>query len=352
MTVPARSAEGPLLDVRDLVVHFDARAAMFRRGRQTARAVDGVSFSVDAGETLGLVGESGCGKSTTGRALLKLVKPTAGSVSFQGEDLLATRGRDLKRLRRGLQAVFQDPYDSLNPRMRIRDIVGEPLIIHGLATGATRRRQILELMERVGLSEDLANRLPAELSGGQRQRVGIARALAVNPSFIVCDEAVSALDVSVQAQVLNLLRRLQQDLGLSYLFISHDLSVVRHVSDRVAVMYAGKLAESASSEVLYARPYHPYTLSILAAAPVADPDVERRRPDEPVTGEAPSPVHPPSGCRFHPRCPLAQDRCRTEEPELVEVEPGRWTACHFWRTLKDGGGTTPASAPRAPVKVS
>lgn len=328
----------PLLEVDNLAVHYRAQSRAARRLGYAVRAVDGVTFAVAPGETLGLVGESGCGKSTIGRAVLKLVKPTEGAVRFDGQDVTQARGRALMALRRGSQAVFQDPYDSLNPRMSVGALVGEPLVIHGLAKGDAIRTQVGELLELVGLSADMASRRPSELSGGQRQRVCIARALAVSPRFIMCDEAVSALDVSVQAQILNLLRKLQRELGLSYLFIGHDLSVVRHVSDRVAVMYMGQLVESADVEEIYANPYHPYTMSLLASSPVPDPEVERNRPEVPVRGEPPSPTNIPPGCRFAPRCPFAQDRCREEAPEYTEVEAGRWVACHYWREVKSASG--------------
>jgi oligopeptide/dipeptide ABC transporter ATP-binding protein len=338
MTV-TQGGDRPLLEVSDLQVHYKSRSRAHRKLGYDVRAVDGVSFTVAPGETLGLVGESGCGKSTTGRAILQLVKPTAGSVKFEGADVTEARRRELVRLRRGMQAVFQDPYDSLNPRMTIGDIVGEPLAIHGLAKGEERRTRVGDLLELVGLNREMMSRRPSELSGGQRQRVCIAKALSVNPKFIVCDEAVSALDVSVQAQVLNLLRRLQRELHLSYLFIGHDLSVVRHISDRVAVMYSGLLVESADSERLYERPYHPYTVSLLASSPVADPRIERSRPIAAVTGEPPSPSNIPDGCRFAARCPLARAKCRDQAPEYTEVEPGRMVACHFWQEVKE----TPAA---------
>ncbi|MFC5745751.1 ABC transporter ATP-binding protein [Actinomadura rugatobispora] len=334
------SGDGALLEVTDLRVHYKSRSRAHRRLGYDVRAVDGISFAVAPGETLGLVGESGCGKSTTGRAVLQLVKPTGGTVRFDGVDVTGAGRRRLLEVRRGLQVVFQDPYDSLNPRMKVGDIVAEPLAIHGLAKGEARRGRVGDLLELVGLGREMMSRRPSELSGGQRQRVCIAKALAVNPKFIVCDEAVSALDVSVQAQVLNLLRRLQRELGLSYLFIGHDLSVVRHISDRVAVMYAGRLVESAASEPLYERPYHPYTVSLLASSPVPDPRIERDRPVVPVAGEPPSQSNLPAGCRFAARCPLARDRCRAEAPAYTEVEPGRMVACHFWREVRD----TPARA--------
>lgn len=347
MTTNVGESTEPLLEVEDLSVDYQVHSRS--RGRHVLRAVDGLSFQIGRGQTLGLVGESGCGKSTTGRAILRLAEPTAGRIRFQGTDLLAAKGQPLKRLRRSLQAVFQDPYDSLNPRMRVRDIIGEPLTIHRLASGDERQRRVAELLERVGVSEEVGARRPTELSGGQRQRIGIARALAVDPSLIVCDEAVSALDVSVQAQVLNLLRSLQRELELSYLFIAHDLSVVRYVSDQIAVMYLGKLVERASSDELYARPYHPYTLSLLRSAPDVDPDAERSRPPTPDIGEPASPTDPPSGCRFHPRCPFARAECARVEPAYEEVEPGRWVACHYWQDVKQSGGEAAAAAADRPV---
>lgn len=333
MTATSVANGGPLLEVEDLQVQYTTRSRG-NRAREVVRAVDGVSFRVDRGQTFGLVGESGCGKTTTGRAILRLIEPVGGSITFGGADLLAAKGNGLKEMRRGLQAVFQDPYDSLNPRMKVRDIVGEPLTIHRLDDGNERTRRVSELLDRVGVSEDLASRYPAELSGGQRQRVGIARALAVNPSLIVCDEAVSALDVSVQAQVLNLMRQLQRELGLSYLFIAHDLSVVRYVSERIGVMYLGKLVEQAPSDELYAAPYHPYTVALLQSAPDVDPDTTSTPQD---AGEPASLLDPPSGCRFHPRCPFARAECGRVAPEYTEVEPGRWVACHFWEDVKRSG---------------
>lgn len=350
MTANVTEPNEPLLEVHDLRVDYPVQSRV--RGRHMLRAVDGVSFEIGRGQTLGLVGESGCGKSTTGRAILRLVDPTAGTIRFQNTDLLAAKGQPLKRLRRSLQAVFQDPYDSLNPRMRVRDIVGEPLTIHRVAGGDEQRRRVADLLDRVGVSDEIGARRPAELSGGQRQRVGIARALAGDPSLIVCDEAVSALDVSVQAQVLNLLRGLQRELGLSYLFIAHDLSVVRYVSDQIAVMYLGKLVERASSDELYARPYHPYTVSLLRSAPDVDPDAERSRPPTPDIGEAASPIDPPSGCRFHPRCPFARAECARVEPAYEEVEPGRWVACHYWQDVKQSGGIPEVAALTADEPVT
>jgi oligopeptide transport system ATP-binding protein len=335
-----------ILEVTGLQVHYKSRSRAHRKLGYDVRAVAGVTFSVGHGETLGLVGESGCGKSTTGRAVLQLVKPTAGCIRFHGKDVTTADRAELRSFRRGMQAVFQDPYDSLNPRMRIGDLVAEPMVIHKLAERDELARRTAELLEMVGLDPDVAKRRPSELSGGQRQRVCIARALSVDPDFIVCDEAVSALDVSVQAQVLNVLRRLQRELNLSYLFIGHDLSVVRHVSDRVAVMYAGLLVESAESVALYEQPYHPYTVSLLGSSPVADPAVERSRPSVVVRGEPPSPANMPVGCRFAPRCPLARETCHQVAPPYAEVEPGRWVACHYWQEVKKGRAVEAAASER------
>ena len=293
------------------------------------RAVDGLSFSIRKGETLGLVGESGCGKSTTGRAILQLHRPTAGTVQFEGVELTRLKGEPLRKMRRQMQMIFQDPYASLNPRMTVGSIIGEPLDIHNLARGKEKQQRVEELLRVVGLNPYFANRYPHEFSGGQRQRIGIARALAVNPSFIVCDEPISALDVSIQAQIINLLEELQDEFGLTYLFIAHDLSVVRHISDRIAVMYLGKIVEVADRLELYENPLHPYTKALLSAVPIPDPAIERKRERIILTGDVPSPVNPPPGCRFHTRCPLADTICREQEPEFREVTPGHWAACHF-----------------------
>jgi oligopeptide/dipeptide ABC transporter ATP-binding protein len=296
------------------------------------RAVDGVSLDVRRGETLGLVGETGCGKSTLARCLTRLYDLTDGTVEFDGRDISTLSRRELAPVRRDIQMIFQDPYGSLNPRRRVGSIIGDPFAIHGIADGRDRRRRVQELMELVGLNPEHYNRYPAEFSGGQRQRIGVARALALRPKLIVCDEPVSALDVSIQAQVINLLDDLQDELGLTYVFISHDLSVVRHVSDRVAVMYLGRIVEQAPAQQLYDHPRHPYTAALLSAASVADPDLADRRERILLTGDVPSPIAPPAGCRFHPRCPKAQDRCSVEDPalEVRDTDPAtHLTACHF-----------------------
>jgi oligopeptide transport system ATP-binding protein len=292
------------------------------------KAVDGVTFEVKQGETLGLVGESGCGKSTTGRAILQLYRPTAGEVFFEGQDLTQLRGEALRRKRQRMQMIFQDPYASLNPRMTVGDIIGEPMEVHGLARPNERRQKVEQYLARVGLNPYFADRYPHEFSGGQRQRIGIARALALNPSFIVCDEPISALDVSIQAQVVNLLEDLQKELGLTYLFIAHDLSMVRHISDRVAVMYLGRLMEMTTRKELYSNPLHPYTQALMSAVPIPDPIKEERRQRIILSGDPPSPANPPKGCVFNTRCPLAIDLCRQQVPEWREITPGHWVYCH------------------------
>jgi oligopeptide transport system ATP-binding protein len=321
-------ADEVLLEVRDLVKHFSVGGGMFSGRGGTVRAVDGVSFTLRRGETLGLVGESGCGKTTTGRCILQLERPTSGQVIFEGRALDALSDTELRPMRRRMQVIFQDPYASLNPRMTVGQILGEPLAVHGVVTDRqARRERVRHLLSRVGLLPQHADRYPHQLSGGQRQRVGIARALAVEPSLIVCDEPVSALDVSIQAQIINLLEDLQAELGLTYLFIAHDLAVVRHISDRVAVMYLGKIVEITDRRELYEHPLHPYTKALLAAVPIPDPALEAERARSVLIGEVPSPLNPPSGCVFHPRCPIAIERCRGEVPPLREVTPGHWAAC-------------------------
>jgi len=314
----------PLVVVDHLKKYFNAG-----KGR-TLKAVNDLSFAIRKGETLGMVGESGCGKSTAGRTMLRLYEPTDGQVRFNGTNIYSLSGQKMKALRREMQMIFQDPYASLNPRMTITDIIGEAIDIHKLADSrGARKKKVEELLDRVGLNPDHATRYPHEFSGGQRQRIGIARALAVDPQFIVCDEPISALDVSIQAQVVNLMRDLQRRLGLTYLFIAHDLSMVKHISDRVAVMYLGKMVELASSEELYASPQHPYTQALLSAIPIPDPEVEALRERIVLSGELPSPVDPPSGCHFRTRCPHATERCAAEEPAFAEVKPGHWAACHY-----------------------
>jgi oligopeptide/dipeptide ABC transporter ATP-binding protein len=318
-----------LLEVRGLQMHFPISEGMImRRQIGEVKAVDGVDLAIGRGETLGLVGESGCGKTTMGRCILRLEKPTAGQIIYDGVDIAKLGRRDLVALRRRIQVIFQDPYSSLNPRMKIGTIIGEPMRVHGIEPNASRRRdRVAELLTICGLNPNFADRYPHEMSGGQRQRVGIARALSLNPEFIVCDEAVSALDVSIQAQIINLLEDLRDRLNLTYLFIAHDLSVVRHLCQRVAVMYLGRVVELAECDELFDNPLHPYTQALLAAVPVPDPEVEATREFRPVQGEVPSPINPPPGCVFHPRCPLAIDRCRQVRPELRELRPGHWAAC-------------------------
>ena len=319
-----------LLQVRDLKKHFPiTRGIVVQRQVGAVKAVDGISFDVFQGETLGLVGESGCGKSTTGRTILQLYRPTAGEVVFEGNDLVTLKGEDLRRMRRRMQMIFQDPYASLNPRMTVGNIIGEPLEVHGIAKGKDRRERVQELLKVVGLNPYFVNRYPHEFSGGQRQRIGVARALALNPAFIVCDEPISALDVSIQAQVVNLLEDLQAEFGLTYLFIAHDLSMVRHISTRVAVMYLGKIVELTDRDSLYKNPQHPYTKALLSAVPIPDPVVEEKRQRIILEGDVPSPVNPPKGCNFNTRCPVAIDRCFEEDPEFRAIAPLHWCACHL-----------------------
>lgn len=326
-----------MLEVDELVMNFPVRGGgLFRRTVGQVQAVSGVTFGVDAGETLGIVGESGCGKSTTGRAVLQLHKPTSGSVRFQGRELTSMSTRELRPIRKDLQIVFQDPYASLNPKLPVNDIVAEPLKVHKQWHKREGKERVAELLRLVGLNPEHGNRFPHEFSGGQRQRVGIARALALEPKMLILDEPVSALDVSVQAGVINLLEDLQERMNLGYLFIAHDLSIVRHISDRVAVMYLGRIVEVATRDDLYSRGMHPYTRALLSAAPVADPVKERRRERITLTGDVPSPLNPPSGCRFRTRCWKAQDVCATETPPLAEVAPGHRVACHFPETGPTG----------------
>lgn len=321
----------PLLHVEGLCKEFpvDSGVVLGKVAKKVS-AVEDVSFDIYPGETLGLVGESGCGKSTTGRSIMRLTKPTAGKVIFNGKDVAKMKHKELKEMRREVQYVFQDPYASLNPRMTIGEIIEEPLVIHNVMPNPKERQNFVQqLLEEVGLDPHYINRYPHEFSGGQRQRVGIARAFALRPKLIICDEPVSALDVSIQAQVLNLLNDLQQEYGTAYLFIAHDLSVVQHISDRVAVMYLGNLMEIADWDELYENPWHPYTQSLLSAVPVPDPDVQRTRKRIILAGDPPSPIDPPEGCRFHTRCPIAQEICSQQKPELLEVEKGHYCACHF-----------------------
>jgi oligopeptide/dipeptide ABC transporter ATP-binding protein len=323
-----------LLRVEDLKMHFPIYRGVFRRRVGKIKAVDGITFDILRGETLGLVGESGCGKSTAGRTISQLYRPTAGSVYLDGEDLATLHGRNLRQHRRKMQMIFQDPYASLDPRMTIGEIVGEPLDVHRTVRGKERRDRIAHLLQVVGLNPLYADRYPHEFSGGQRQRVGIARALALNPSFIVCDEPISALDVSIQAQVVNLLEDIQKEMGLTYLFIAHDLSMVRHISTRVAVMYLGKLMELSDRAEVYIDPLHPYTMSLLSAIPIPDPVLEERRQRIILTGDVPSPANPPSGCVFHTRCPYAEAICREAIPVWREIHAGHWVACHFAERFK------------------
>jgi oligopeptide transport system ATP-binding protein len=318
-----------LLRVDNLMMHFPIRRGVFQRQVGAVRAVDGVSFEVHRGETLGLVGESGCGKSTTGRTILQLYKPTAGEVEFDGVNLVTLKGEQMRHMRRKMQMIFQDPYASLNPRMTVEQLVGEPLMVHSVATGAEIHERVTHLLDLVKLNPAFASRYPHEFSGGQRQRIGVARALALQPSFIICDEPISALDVSIQAQVVNLLEELQQQFNLTYLFIAHDLSMVKHISDRIAVMYLGVIVELASRDELHAKPLHPYTQALLSAVPIPDPIADAKRERIILKGDVPSPANPPSGCRFRTRCPIAEGVCAESRPDFREIRPGHFVACFF-----------------------
>jgi oligopeptide transport system ATP-binding protein len=318
-----------LLQVKDLVKHYPVIGGILRRQVAAVHAVDGITFDILRGETFGLVGESGCGKSSTGRVILQLEKQTSGSVMMDEQDLTALNGGDLRKMRRRMQMIFQDPYSSLNPRMKVRDIIAEPLLAHGVYKRNQMDEKVCELLKTVQLSPDFMSRYPHEFSGGQRQRIGIARAISLNPDFIVCDEPISALDVSIQAQVVNLLQELQDKMGLTYLFIAHDLAMVRHISVRVAVMYLGKLAEMAETNELYENPLHPYTRALLSAVPNHSADSAVQRERIVLEGDVPSPIHPPSGCRFRTRCPLAEKLCAEQTPDWRETKPGHWVACHF-----------------------
>lgn len=344
-----------LLEIENLKMHFPMYKGVFiRREVSRVKAVDGLNFNIYEGETLGLVGESGCGKSTTGRAIIQLHRPTEGSVKLRGEDVCKLSKRELHPYRRDLQMIFQDPYASLNPRMTVGDIIGEPLKVHSLASGDGLRRRVQDLMDTVGLDPRFIRRYPHEFSGGQRQRIGIARALASEPSFIVCDEPISALDVSIQAQVINLLEDLQSEMGLTYLFIAHDLAAVRQISDRIAVMYLGRFAELARGSDIYERPLHPYTQALISAVPIPDPEVEATRERIVLTGDVPSPMNPPSGCVFHTRCPFAYERCASETPEFKEVEDGHYLACHLSEDAhrrEEAPNTVSAESARAAVNA-
>jgi oligopeptide transport system ATP-binding protein len=355
MAAPAPAGDGaPLLQIDDLKMYFPITTGIvFSRHIGDVKAVDGVSLAINKGETVGLVGESGCGKSTVGRTILRLYRPTAGKIAFGGQDITQAEGSALRAVRRRMQMIFQDPYASLNPRMTAAGIVAEPMEIHGVGNGGERRERVRELLSRVGLDPDYGDRYPHEFSGGQRQRIGVARALALHPDLIVADEPISALDVSIQAQIINLLERLQGEFGLTYLFIAHDLSVVRHISDRIAVMYLGRLVEMTTSRELYLRPLHPYSVALLSAVPIPDPVVEGRRRRIILTGDVPSPSNPPSGCHFHTRCWLRQrlgnpERCVAEVPALRELATGHTVACHFAEDV-DGSAEQVIVTGRAPA---
>ncbi|MBI4081553.1 MAG: dipeptide ABC transporter ATP-binding protein [Candidatus Lambdaproteobacteria bacterium] len=328
MVETAQKTKGRLLEVEGLKKHFPIKQGVLGRAVGNVYAVDGISFYINDGETLGMVGESGCGKSTAGKTILKLIEPTAGKIMMEGSDLAPMNKAAMRPFRREMQMIFQDPYSSLNPRMSIGNIVGEPLVIHGIAKGKEKVERTTKLLEKVGILPEKMDSFPHEFSGGQRQRISIARALALNPKLIICDEPVSALDVSIQAQVLNLMMDLQQDLGLTYLFIAHDLAVVEHISHRVAVMYLGKIVELTDKKTLFKNPLHPYTEALLSAVPIPNPSLKRGKRII-LKGDVPSPINPPSGCHFHTRCPYVMDRCKTEVPPFKEVEPGHWASCHL-----------------------
>jgi len=338
---PASAASVPVLDVRDLKKHFPVRKGLLRRTAGYVYAVDGVSFSIAAGATLGLVGESGCGKSTVARAVIRLIEPTAGEVRILGRDILPLTKAEMRTCRRQAQIIFQDPFSSLNPRMSAGEIVGEPLLVHKIGSGKERQERVAALFDRVGLRASQQNSLPHQFSGGQRQRIGIARALALDPQLIVGDEPVSALDVSIQAQVINLMMDLQEEKNLSYLFIAHDLAVVEHISHRVAVMYLGRIVEHAEKRALFANPLHPYTEALLSAVPIPNPRLKRQK--RLVQGDVPSPINPPPGCHFHTRCPYAMEQCRVEVPPLIEVAPDHWAACHLRQPQADSRATQTAA---------
>jgi peptide/nickel transport system ATP-binding protein len=343
----------PILEVEHLVKHFPIKSGiLFDREVARVRAVDDVSFRLNEGETLGLVGESGCGKSTLCRTAIQLLEPTAGSVKYRGRELVGLSRRELRPLRREIQMIFQDPYSSLNPRKRVGQIIGDPLELHGLASGNQLRREVQQLMDRVGLQPEHYNRYPHEFSGGQRQRIGIARALALRPKLIIADEPVSALDVSIQAQIINLLEDLQDEFDLSYIFVAHDLGVVRHVSDRIAVMYLGKIVERSPAPVLYERPIHPYSVALLSAVPIPDPKANAERKPVVLEGDVPSPVNPPSACRFHTRCPWATEVCSEQEPPLADYGSGQAAACHHPRNVDSGMIAGTEIAPDSPESAS